>query len=106
MKIDFTNSPINYLKTYGGANGGKINISYENNSYMLKFPPVSKTNLEISYVNSCISEYISCQIVKSIGISVQETLLGTYTTNSNKEKVVVACLDFTADNKTFFDFAS
>ena len=37
MKIDFTNCEINKYKTYGGANGNKISIKYENDQYMLKF---------------------------------------------------------------------
>ena len=37
--IDFTNCPVNRFRAYGGANGNKINISYEGSSYMLKFPP-------------------------------------------------------------------
>ena len=35
--IDFTNCPVNRFRAYGGANGNKINISYEGSSYMLKF---------------------------------------------------------------------
>ena len=43
-------------------------------------------NQELSYTNGCVSEYLGCQIFKSIGIPVQETLLGTYTKNG-KEKI-------------------
>ena len=37
--IDFTNCPVNRFRAYGGANGKKINISYEGSSYMLKSAP-------------------------------------------------------------------
>ena len=102
--IDFTNLPKRN-KTYAGANGSKISIIYNNDQYMLKFPSNSTINKKMSYSNSCISEYIGCQIYKSIGIPVQETLLGKYTVN-DKEKIVVACKDFTEFGITLQDFAS
>lgn len=37
--IDFTKSKINKLRMYGGANGNKIGIYYNDDLYMLKFPP-------------------------------------------------------------------
>lgn len=102
--IDFSNLPKRN-KTYAGANGSKISIIYNNDQYMLKFPSNSTINKKMSYSNSCISEYIGCQIYKSIGIPVQETLLGKYTVN-DKEKIVVACKDFTEFGITLQDFAS
>ena len=47
MKIDFTNCPINPLKMYGGMNGNKIGIIYNNENYMLKFPPIPKKHKKI-----------------------------------------------------------
>lgn len=55
--IDFTALPTT-RKAYGGANGGKIAVIYEGEQYMLKFPPYPKRNREMSYTNSCISEYL------------------------------------------------
>lgn len=103
--IDFTACTVNKFRAYGGANGNKINIQYKDISYMLKFPPVPGRSKIMSYTNSCISEYIACHIVESLGISVQETLLGTYTDKRGKEKIVVACRDFTADGKKLMEFA-
>ncbi|SDI33650.1 Cell translocating kinase A N-terminus [Desulfosporosinus hippei DSM 8344] len=57
--IDFTLCKVNKLRAYGGANGNKINILYEGNSYMLKFPPVPSRNKTMSYTNGCISEYLA-----------------------------------------------
>lgn len=102
--IDFTNLPIRN-KTYTGANGSKISVMYNNELYMIKFPAVPKKNKDMSYANGCISEYLGCHIFESIGIPVQETLLGTYTKNG-KEKIVVACKDFTSPNTVLQDFAS
>ena len=103
--IDFTSCEINKFKAYGGANGNKINILYEGKSYMLKFPPVPSRNKLMSYTNGCISEYLACKIFRAIGINTQETILGTYTDKRGKEKIVVACKDFTADGKKLMEFA-
>ena len=102
--IDFTNLPVRN-KTYAGANGSKISVLYNNELYMLKFPAVPAINKEMSYANGCISEYLGCHIFEIIGIPVQKTMLGTYTKNG-KQKIVVACKDFTAGGLVLQDFAS
>ena len=102
--IDFTNLPVRN-KTYAGANGSKISVVYGGEQYMLKFPTAPSRNKEMSYANGCVSEYIGCHIFESIGIPAQETLLGTYT-KKGKQKIVVACKDFTSDGLVLQDFAS
>lgn len=102
--IDFTNA-VQKNKTYAGANGGKISVLYNGEQYMLKFPPFPTINKEMNYTNSCISEYIGCKVFETVGIPVQETVIGTYT-SKGKEKVVVACKDFTSQGITLQDFAS
>lgn len=100
-KFDFTNCEIDYTRAYTGANGNKIAVKVENKIYMLKFPPKPTKNKLISYTNSCFSEYISCKVIESLGIPVQKTYLGKY-----RNKIVVACEDFTMGGKVFLDFAS
>lgn len=102
--IDFTNLPVRN-KTYAGANGSKISVLYNNELYMLKFPAAPSINKNLSYANGCISEYLGSHIFAIVGIPVQETLLGTYTKNG-KEKIVVACKDFTSGGLVLQDFAS
>jgi len=102
--IDFTNMPRR-KKAYNGANGGKIAVVLNGEQYMLKFPPHSKKNRNLSYMNSCISEYIGSHVFEIVGIPVQETILGTYLVDG-KEKVVVACKDFTDYDTELQDFAS
>jgi len=102
--IDFTE--LNKRKkTYAGANGNKISVIYEGEQYMLKFPVNAKRNEDMSYSNGCFSEYIGCKIYKSIGVPVQEVLLGKYKVKG-KDKIVVACKDFTEPGVTLQDFAS
>lgn len=102
--IDFTLCEVNKFRAYGGANGNKINILYDGNSYMLKFPPIPSRNKTMSHTNGCISEYLACHIFASLGFKTQETLF-TYTDPRGKEKVVVACGDFTEGGKRLIEFA-
>ncbi len=105
-KIDFTYCEKVFGKAYNGANGKKIAVSYNGNTYMLKFPPsADKKPTELSYTNSSVSEYIASNIFNMLGIKAQETLLGTFQVNG-KTKIVCACKDFTDKNKTLLDFCS
>lgn len=99
MNTDFTNCQRT-VNTYGGQNGTKIGILYENQKYMMKLPPKSKNNKAMNYTNSCISEYVACHIIQTLGIPVQETLLGTY-----RDKIAVICKDFTNKHTRLQDFA-
>ena len=100
MNLDFTGLKVNLLRMYGGANGNKIGIVYQGENYMLKFPPKPTLNLDMSYTNSCISEYIACHIFETLEISTQKTLLGQY-----KDKITVACKDFETDGFILKEFA-
>ena len=103
---DFTNCRRIPGRAYNGANGKKIAVEYNGDVYMLKFPPSADNKpTELSYTNSCISEYIASHIFNMLGIRCHETILGTFKI-SGKEKIVCACKDFTADGKELFDFCS
>lgn len=98
--IDFTKTERK-KKGYGGANGNKISVVYDDKLYMLKFPARPSRRKDLNYTNSVFSEHIGSQIFKSIGIPTQNTLLGTY-----EDKIVVACEDFTRPGVVIQDFAS
>ena len=100
MEIDFTSLNVNPLRMYGGANGSKIGIDYQGDTYMLKFPPKPTRNRDMSYINSCVSEYVACHIFQSLGIEAQDTLLGSY-----NGKITVACKDFETNGFILKDFA-
>jgi len=104
MMIDFS-ACEKRNKAYGGANGNKISVIYNDALYMLKFPTVPTRTDAISYTNSCVSEYLGCKIFEMLGIQVQSVELGTYKVGE-KEKVVVACKDFTSNGYVLQDFAS
>lgn len=104
--IDFTNCRVIPGRVYNGANGSKIAVEYNGEAYMLKFPPSAEGKpTDLSYTNSCISEHIASSIFNMLGISAQETFLGTFTVKG-KEKLVCACKDFTTGDKRLFDFCS
>lgn len=102
--INFTNLPTR-KKAYGGANGSKLSVVYNNELYMLKLPMRALKNPFLSYTNSCTSEYLGCHIFNMLGVKAQETLLGEYEYHG-KVRTVVACKDFTSPNTTIVDFAS
>ena len=102
--MDFTSLPRRN-KSYAGANGSKIAVVYNDELYMLKFPGAARLNQEMSYANGCISEYLGSHVFALAGIAVQDTLLGTYRVKG-KEKIVVACRDFTGNGLVLQDFTS
>ena len=102
--IDFTHLPTR-KKAYGGANGSKLSVIYNDELYMLKLPMHALKNPNLSYTNSCTSEFIGCHIFNMLGVKAQETLLGKYEYHG-KVRNVVACKDFTSPNTIILDFAS
>lgn len=102
--IDFTNLSTR-KKAYGGANGNKLSVVYNGELYMLKLPMHALRNPNLSYTNSCTSEYLGCHIFNMLGVKAQDTLLGTYKYH-DKVRTVVACKDFTSPGVVILDFAS
>lgn len=106
MHVDLTKElkENRVLKGYGGANGQKVALNIDNEIYMLKFPPIATKNNQISYANSNISEHIGSTIFNILGIKAQITSLHTATVKG-KEKLVVACKDFTQDGSSLYEFS-
>lgn len=102
--IDFTCLP-HRKKSYGGANGNKLSIILNDELYMLKLPSHAEKNPNLSYANSCISEYLGCHIFSMLGILSQETILGKYE-YKGIERISVACKDFEKNGYKLMDFAS
>ena len=104
--IDFTNCKRIMGKAYNGANGKKIAIEFGGFPYMLKFPPSGADKPTVlSYTNSCISKHIASSIFNMLGVTAQETILGTFSIGG-KSKIVCACRDFTSTTKRLYDFCS
>lgn len=103
--IDFTDCKVNRFKVYGGANGAKRGVLFENETYMLKFPSDAKFNEKLSYANNSISEYIGCHVFSMLGIPAQQTFLGVYHI-ADQQKIVCACKDMEINQYRLKDFAS
>ena len=93
--IDFdavqTPSSASFI-VYGGNAGAKEAVIYDGGIWMLKHPKTTRdlVNPQISYTTSPLSEFLGSKIYESMNIPVHETVLGI-----RKNKIVVACKDFT-----------
>lgn len=71
--VSFDNAELDIISMYGGSDQ-KRGIIYRGDSYMLKLPdrPADQKRLDLnsSYSNSAIAEYVSCHIIELIGIPV------------------------------------
>lgn len=101
--IDFTTAQ-ELANRFEGSEFKKT-LLYDGQVYMIKFPdPIREKKNDLSYKNNQFSEYVGCHIFASCGIPVQETTLGRYQVNG-KEKIVVACRDFTQDGSRLIEFS-
>ncbi len=100
--IDFDGYKQN-ARMYGGTAGRKIGVTYEGENYILKFPGNLREqhmkNIQLSYSNSPVCEYIGSQIYSMLGLPVHETILGT-----RNGKTVVACKDFLSSGERLYEF--
>lgn len=80
-----------------------MGICYMGKDYLLKFPGNLKEqqmkNINLSYSNSPVCEYIGSKVYGLIGLPVHHTILG-YRNN----KIVVACEDFLGDKDRLYEF--
>ena len=109
--IDFTKCPIDKTANYGGSDQKK-GVIYNKKRYMLKYADKVKEEkrnvLNSSYSNSVFSEHICCSILKELGFSVQNTLLGTIDLQKRdgtiETKPVVACENFVPNGYELVEF--
>lgn len=110
--IRFDDSQIDISSSYGGSDQ-KRGIIYQGAKYMLKLSDrvaeTKRLDINSSYSNSALSEYISCHIIEMIGIPVQSTLLGRLNRWSDYHKsmiddIVVACKNFLDPEHTLVEF--
>lgn len=103
MRLENFNDYPQNQRMYGGTAGRKMGITYEGKDYLLKFPGNLKEqqmkNINLSYSNSPVCEYIGSKIYGLVGLPVHNTILGT-----RNEKIVVACEDFLEDGDRLYEF--
>lgn len=90
-------------RMYGGTAGRKMGITYNGKDYLVKFPGNLKEqkmkNINLSYSNSPVCEYIGSKIYEIVGLPVHNTILGI-----RNNKIVVACEDFLQDGDRLYEF--
>lgn len=92
------------LNEYGGSERKKTVVLDNGKKYLLKFPdPTREQHRKISYINNSLSEYIGCQIFASVGIPVQDTILGVYMTEAKTPKIACACEDLQAQGGRLYE---
>ena len=98
--IDFRQFEID-VHSYSGSDD-KRNIYMNGKYYMVKLPNYnpSEDSLITSITNNVVSEYIGCHIMESMGLSVQNTLLGFW-----GENLAVACEDFRKEDEELHEFS-
>lgn len=96
--IDCNNLKVEQFRTYGGLTGPKLGVWYNGKLYMLKMQQSVRrhnlNNVEISYANDPISEYIGSHFYEICGVDSHETLLGEY-----NGKLCVLCRDYSYPDK-------
>ena len=79
-------------RLYGGATGSKIAVRFDDRVWMLKscerLWDKGFKNVEVSYANDPITEYLGSHIYQIFGFPVHATILGNF-----KNKVCVLCSD-------------
>lgn len=106
--VDFSNC-CSDSELFDGKAGQKKSVIYNDEKWIIKFGKTTKSmkDVNISYTNSPLCEYIGSNIYRLLGIDVHETKLGLYRTNDgekNKEYLVVGCKNFKKRGDSFYSF--
>ncbi len=90
-----------YLADYGGSDRKDGLISPDGARYLIKYSEEHSrtTDMDTSYVNNVISEYLSSHILSIAGFDVHETFLAT-----RNGDLLVACRNFTTESRRLIEF--
>lgn len=86
---------------YGGSDRKCGLISPKGERYLVKYAETHtrKNELDTSYVNNILAEYLSSHILSILGYPVHETFLAGY-----QDEPVVCCKNFTGENEKLIEF--
>lgn len=86
---------------YGGSDRKRGLISPDGSRYLIKFAEAHtrKNDLDTSYVNNVLAEYLSSHILQICGYDVHDTLLACY-----NGELVVGCRNFTSEDEKLIEF--
>lgn len=93
---------IDMITPYTGSDRKEGLISPEGQKYLVKYAEAHTrfNDLDTSYVNNVISEYMSSHIFSIAGFDVHRTFIGV-----RGENLLVACENFTSEHKFLIEFA-
>lgn len=105
MNFDDCKRPdISMQNHYGGASGNKEHVLIDNENYFIKYPNRLGnvySNINLSYSNSPLCEYIGSHIYEILGFNVHKTILGI---SEKRGHVLVACKDFLKNGDRLDEF--
>lgn len=86
---------------YGGSDRKCGVISKDGKRYLIKYAEthMRKNDLDTSYVNNILAEYLTSHILSILEYPVHETFLATY-----QGELVVCCENFTSENEKLIEF--
>lgn len=90
---------------YGGLSGNKEHILIDGENWFLKYPANIRgrfQNVDLSYSNSPLCEYLGSKVYELLDIPVHKTLLGI---SSKSGHVLVACKDFLKNGEKLDEFS-
>lgn len=89
------------ITAYSGSDRKEGLIAPDGGRYLVKYAEAHTrvNNLDTSYVNNVLSEYMASHILGIIGFEVHHTFIGT-----RRENLLVACKNFTSDHQYLIEF--
>ena len=104
---NFERPPVSLQKHYDGQSGNKEHILINGEDYFLKYPKriISERNkfknVELSYSNSPLSEFIGSHFYEILGFNVHKTVLGY---SQIRGYALTACKDFLSKGDSLDEF--
>ncbi len=92
---------VDMITPYSGSDRKEGLISPDGRRYLVKYAEshTRLNNLDTSYVNNVLSEYMSSHILAIAGFEVHNTFIGT-----RNQNLLVACENFTSDYQYLIEF--
>lgn len=92
---------LDMITAYSGSDRKEGLVSPEGHRYLVKYAEAHTrvNDLDTSYVNNVISEYVASHILGIVGFEVHDTFIGT-----RNQNLLVACRNFTSGHQYLIEF--
>lgn len=97
------NWKLDLLASYTGSDRKDGLISPDGDRYLIKYAEkhTRKNDMDTSYVNNILSEYLSSHILSITGFDVHDTFIAT-----RNNEILVACKNFTSNTEHLIEFGA